>query len=170
MKPNRVGQRFWVPHSSHCVTISALPAPPHFSCQEGQQKGGGWGDEGGQGGMGKKSSDWLLYTLADKGLVSRGRLKSLSAYNKSLSVFQFGKTFSSSNWEKNSSCPTAVFPDFKSEKAWPGFPCVAGRGTFGRYQHNEVVMGRQKRAPRIEGQVPWYANDAKSGPAGWRPQ
>ena len=50
MKPNRVGQRFWVPHSSHCVTISALPAPPHFSCQEGQQKGGGWGDEGEQGG------------------------------------------------------------------------------------------------------------------------
>ena len=47
MKPNRVGQRFWVAHSSHCVTISALPAPPHFSCQEGQQKAGGWGDEGG---------------------------------------------------------------------------------------------------------------------------
>lgn len=47
MKPNRVGQRFWVPHSSHCVTISALPAPPHFSCQEGQQKAGGWGDKGG---------------------------------------------------------------------------------------------------------------------------
>ena len=160
MKPNRVGQRFWVPHSSHCVTISALPEPPISHVKRVNKKLG----------VGKKSSDWLLYTLADKGLVSRGRLKSLSAYNKSLSVFQFGKTFSSSNWGKNSSCPTAVFPDFKSEKAWPGFPCVAGRGTFGRYQHNEVVMGRQKRVPRIEGQVPWYANDAKSGPAGWRPQ
>ena len=75
MKPNRVGQRFWVPHSSHCVTISALPAPPHFSCQEGQQKGGGWGDEGGQGGMGKKSSDWLLYTLADKGSCQQRQIE-----------------------------------------------------------------------------------------------
>ena len=35
-------KRFWLlPHSGHCVTISALPAPPHFSCQEGQQKAGG---------------------------------------------------------------------------------------------------------------------------------
>ena len=61
MKHNRVGQRFWVPHSSHCVTISALPAPPHFSCQEGQQKGGGVGG----GGMRGDKGGWAKNLLTD---------------------------------------------------------------------------------------------------------
>ena len=166
MKPNRVGQRFWVPHSSHCVTISALPPPPHFSCQEGQQKAGGWGDEGG----------WAKNLLTDcfthwltRALSAEADWKACQLTTNRYLFFNLEKPSLLRIGEKNSSRPTAVFPDFKSEKAWPGFPCVAGRGTFGRYQHNEVVMGRQKRAPRIEGQVPWYANDAKSGPAGWRP-
>ena len=164
MKPNRVGQRFWVPHSSHCVTISALPAPPHFSCQEGQQKAGGWGDEGG----------WAKNLLTDcfthwltRALSAEADWKACQLTTNRYLFFNLEKPSLLQIGEKIVLVPPQFF---KSEKAWPGFPCVAGRGTFGRYQHNEVVMGRQKRAPRIEGQVPWYANDAKSGPAGWRPQ
>ena len=164
MKPNRVGQRFWVPHSSHCVTISALPAPPHFSCQEGQQKAGGWGDEGG----------WAKNLLTDcfthwltRALSAEADWKACQLTTNRYLFFNLEKPSLLQIGEKIVLVPLQFF---KSEKALPGFPCVAGRGTFGRYQHNEVVMGRQKRAPRIEGQVPWYANDAKSGPAGWRPQ
>ena len=164
MKPNRVGQRFWVPHSSHCVTISALPPPPHFSCQEGQQKAGGWGDEGG----------WAKNLLTDcfthwltRALSAEADWKACQLTTNRDLFFNLEKPSLLQIGEKIVLVPPQFF---KSEKASPGFPCVAGRGTFGRYQHNEVVMGRQKRAPRIEGQVPWYANDAKSGPAGWRPQ
>ena len=164
MKPNRVGQRFWVPHSSHCVTISALPPPPHFSCQEGQQKAGGWGDEGG----------WAKNLLTDcfthwltRALSAEADWKACQLTTNRYLFFNLEKPSLLQIGEKIVLVPPQFF---KSEKAWPGFPCVAGRGTFGRYQHNEVVMGRQKGAPRIEGQVPWYANDAKSGPAGWRPQ
>ena len=65
MKPNRVGERFWSPHSGHCVTISALPEPPISHVKRVNKKLG----------VGKKSSDWLLYTLADKGSCQQRQIE-----------------------------------------------------------------------------------------------
>ena len=143
MKPNRVGQRFWVPHSSHCVTISALPAPPHFSCQEGQQKAGG--DGWGGAWAGQKIS-WLiaLHTGWQGPLSAKADWKACQLYNKSLSVFQFGKTFSSSNQKKLSHGTFSGFLTRWKKFLSSGFPCVVEGGTLGWYQHNGVAAGRQK--------------------------
>ena len=153
MKPNREegGPTFLAAatYSGHCVTISALPAPPHFSCQEGQQKAG----LGGMDGQKKLLTDCFTHWLT-RALVSEGRLKSLSAYNKSLSVFQFGKTFSSSNWKNLSFYHVGVFLDFWGEKVHgSGFPCVVGWATLGWYQHNGVLVAQQKRVALISGQL-----------------
>ena len=104
MKPNRVGQRFWVPHSSHCVTISALPPPPHFSCQEGQQKAGRWGDEGGwaKNLLTDCFTHWLTRALsaeADWKACQLTTNRYLFFNLEKPSLFQIGKTWVFVTWE-----------------------------------------------------------------------
>ena len=136
MKPNRVGERFWSPHSGHCVTISALPEPPISHVKRVNKKLG----------VGKKSSDWLLYTLADKGPCQRRQIEKPVSLQQIVICFSIWKTFSSSNRKNLSFCHVGLFPDFWGEKvAGSGFPCVVGGGTLGWYQHNGVLLEQQKR-------------------------
>ena len=113
--PIEGGERFWLlPHSGHCVTISALPAPPHFSCQEGQQKAG------------KKSSDWLLYTLADKGPCQRRQIEKPVSLQQIVICFSIWKNLLFFKLEKNEFLSRGSFSRFlrwKSSWVWVPMCC-----------------------------------------------
>ena len=133
MKPNRVGERFWSPHSGHCVTISALPEPPISHVKRVNKKLG----------VGKKSSDWLLYTLADKGPCQQRQIEKPVSLQQIIICFSLWKNLLFLKSEKLGFL--SHFPDFWGEKVpGSGFPCVVGGGTLGWYQHNGVLVERKK--------------------------
>ena len=135
---NPIETFFWLlPHSGHCVTISALPPPPHFSCQEGQQKPG---RVGGRHGLGKKSPDWLLYTLADKGPCQQRQIEKPVSFTTNRYLFFNLEKPSLLQIRKKHFLSHGTFSGFLTR--WKkflssGFPCVVEGGW---YQHNGVAL------------------------------